>query len=1199
MRMPSQPTYKRFVERFLRMLFAPDDRVVLARLLDPPAADAKPGWVNHSLPLDAAIRTVLDYRDTPNVYFRASAHDGSASYGEHNCTLTRALYLDLDYGRAGHRKPGPFDAVDDALGYLLSMPLRPTCAWHTGHGLQALYLLDRPYVFDRHDEAAKLARYKAVSSRLSTMAMSDSTFTAEHAFRLPLSVNDKRWLDPTLQPLRGELLWCAEDRTYTFEQLENLVAGYGIDQHVAKEQEDDALPDAEWNDEPDEQPGQAQGHLKYEDLPVAVRQDIERHHAERSDTMFRIVGQLIRLGCSDKRVHDALRHGPDFRKKYEHRLDAEVDRCITKVRQGRYVYASSMAPPLRTYNEPLDVPLRDCPRLPQAMHNMLDTYAAALAVQLPANVRDAARFHEHLFSSHPTGVLESPCGSGKSTWAFCHIAVNAGPADRFIYVSETVAALYRAACTLEKLTDTPVGRVHGFNDQQCHGLCGQRHGWRQCYPKDPQSVCHQCRQRRDCAFYRRPAEQQKPILCMTHAGLIRAIEDDDPLLEDTSVVVDEQLNVFNTWQVWVSALQHMQAHLNAPLPELAKLFPYSSLACGAEFAMWGLDVDADRFARRNYVFRDEQQTADVGTVYEDMRSCLGTGTHTPDPFRARSGDEQRARETLADLLNFFRPSQAEDATYAYHEVKDDRGLRLVVKRNRFSLDLPRRYRRLWMLNASAQLCPYPYPQNMTVYSCPDIADGSHLLTLHVVRGQPTKTQEEHNVELSAAALLYGVRSSAHQHVMVATDKQSDVLGAALDQLRARHGPDVQITHLTRGRIKGENVAGDCTLAYVTSMATFTTVDDCALHAALLVRRTYPDRPLVYTWEGSPNWPGGRMLVPAMRQYYALRSLDELYQTIWRTAVRNNRPAEAVVAVPDPEWLTALWRTVMPRFELGLAYRVHEEPGVLQVDQMPKLYEFAFVDDPQISQLALIGCPPGTEFSKKQIAQELGYSGNQAWKANKRRIMRVLGPFFEDGSTNRKLRRRPFRGIRLLTHWQQDKNRVLHCEYTDDDFKAMLKVINDAAQAYKGVIPADRWHEPYMPADELREAIEQGVEFWGCEVDGELAGVMGMQNVDNVTLVRHAYVLTHYRRQGIGSRLLRYLLTLSRLPCLVGTWAAARWAISFYEKHGFRLVSQAEKDRLLRKYWNIPERQVETSVVLADSRWFADGRGKHTDTRAGT
>jgi len=150
---------------------------------------------------------------------------------------------------------------------------------------------------------------------------------------------------------------------------------------------------------------------------------------------------------------------------------------------------------------------------------------------------------------------------------------------------------------------------------------------------------------------------------------------------------------------------------------------------------------------------------------------------------------------------------------------------------------------------------------------------------------------------------------------------------------------------------------------------------------------------------------------------------------------------------------------------------------------------------------------------------------------------------------------------------------------------MGRIINDAAQAYRGVIPADRWREPYMPASELAKEIAAGVIFWGLERDGELLGVMGIQDRGDVTLIRHAYVLTAHQGQGIGGRLLRHLQAMSDKPILIGTWAAAEWAIRFYQRYGYRLVDPENKSRLLHRYWSIPERQVETSVVLGDVRWW--------------
>jgi GNAT superfamily N-acetyltransferase len=152
---------------------------------------------------------------------------------------------------------------------------------------------------------------------------------------------------------------------------------------------------------------------------------------------------------------------------------------------------------------------------------------------------------------------------------------------------------------------------------------------------------------------------------------------------------------------------------------------------------------------------------------------------------------------------------------------------------------------------------------------------------------------------------------------------------------------------------------------------------------------------------------------------------------------------------------------------------------------------------------------------------------------------------------------------------------------DDDRTAVLAIVNAAAEAYRGVIPADRWHQPYMPRDELDGEIAAGVVFWGYEENGRLVGVMGFQPVRDVDLIRHAYVLPSGQKRGIGGALLEHLRQLDTRRILVGTWEAADWAIRFYRRHGFELVAPARKTALLKTYWNVPDRQIEVSVVLAN------------------
>jgi GNAT superfamily N-acetyltransferase len=162
--------------------------------------------------------------------------------------------------------------------------------------------------------------------------------------------------------------------------------------------------------------------------------------------------------------------------------------------------------------------------------------------------------------------------------------------------------------------------------------------------------------------------------------------------------------------------------------------------------------------------------------------------------------------------------------------------------------------------------------------------------------------------------------------------------------------------------------------------------------------------------------------------------------------------------------------------------------------------------------------------------------------------------------------------------------VVTRDLVEPDLPAALAIINDAAQAYRGVIPPDRWHEPYMSAAELASELAAGVAFRVIERDGRLTAVMGLQDKGDVVLVRHAYVDPAAQRSGLGTQLLREMERLVDKPILIGTWADAHWAVDFYVRNGFTVVADDERDRLLRTYWSIPARQIETSVVLADRRW---------------
>ncbi len=1033
MRSPSDRlVYSELVPRFLGGLFEPGERVVLSRL--EPCVGGKPKFRRSSLPREKAQKYLSGKEDVPNLYFNGSAHDGSASYTKDHCVRIRALFQDIDYGDAGHSSPCRFRCLDDAVGYILSVPVSASIVWHTGHGIQACYLLDEPYALSAGGGSSdSLKRFERVSAALGRMAVSDATFTPEHVFRVPLTVNDKRWKHPSIEPVRGELLWLNEERRYSFGQLEAAVANYGI-------------PDAGEHDGGAGQPDKDQPciHARWEDLPEDLKEDITNSGGDRSVELFRITGDMVRRGYSDHTIQDATLRGPCFVEKYGDRLAAEVARCIAKIREGRYVYNTVESAPVQLYNHPVELKLDACGELPDPLREKLSQYGDLLDIRLPDRVYDGARFFQHVFDNHRTGVLESRCGSGKSTWAICTMALHASEDNRFIYVTETVDALHRAADVLDRLAGTAVGRVHGFNRVKCFELCGQEHSWRECAPQGRQSACSSCEARESCCFYRRDEEVGKRILCMTHEGLARALESDDKVLTGANILIDEGLNPFSTWEVDLEDLECLEAKV-APERSIKPFFPYSSFSSRYKRNEYGIPDDAESFARCNYIFRSAQEAAALDPLCSDLRSYIhGITDEVADIKRVKGegGGRGRFKETLLDLLNFFRPSAQGDATYALHEARRKGTTTFTVKRSRFSFGTSRKYSKLFILNASAQLSPFPYPDNMAVYSCPGLPDNSRLVTLHTVRGNPFKRKQEDNIWLTRVFFyLDSLPRRQHKDILVTTNKNFKGLDGLKKSIGEIYGTDVGIVHLPRGRIKGVNTAGNCTLGVISPMPTHTTADDCALHAALLLGRTFPDRPHVYNKRGIPNMPGGRYLVPAMQQYYALRSLDEIYQSIWRTAVRNDHRVDAVIAVPDAHWVVALWRTVMPDFELGLALRQHgadkREP-VTKVDSREdgnghyvlittnggerRIYpdytdvretarhgaldfDYNFQRDDLIDGLRIINSPPGQEFKKADIAEMFGYTGQHPWKENKKTIMTLLDPFFEPGSNGQKLRRR--------------------------------------------------------------------------------------------------------------------------------------------------------------------------------------------------
>ena len=959
-----QRTYDQFVPEFIGTLFGPGDMVRVAVLHGP--GDMR----NELLARDQAVARLLELQSTPNVYFACAALAPGGGYAKRDCVSTHAVCVDLDYGTVGHKAGLFFGTKDDAWSFLMTSPCTPTGVWHTGHGLQAVYLLDQPYEFRVGDQAERTAAYEGVSRTMAKMVQSDATFTPEHLFRVPLTVNAK----PDTAPVQGALLHWNPRIWHSFAQLQAICAGYGVPDDTAIPQAVPLLTTADGTV------------TAYADLPAVLRDEIEMSHGNRSEAMFDVIVTMLKAGYAPTVIHDAIPHGGDFSRKYGNRLHTEIDRCLNKIHAAPHVYAD-MHIPLDVTNIAKDVPVSDCAPLTPEMAGMLERYSTVTGIALSERVRTAARFHEQLFQQQ-SGVMETPCGSGKSTWALCHIALNASACNRYLYVVDTIETLYRAADVIEKLTPgLSVGRYHSFNPERCQALCGTPHNWQQCNPEDPASLCRKCKARQQCAFFDRDRQLDRPVVVMCHNGFVRLLESEaaEPLLDRARIVIDEDLNAFLSTEFEHEDLQLVDSYVSGLGLSLKPFFPYTSFA--ASGTPYGIQPGALTYASIHYVYRNEGATSALSNIVTDLRKAIGTGRLG---LTATTAQNEHARQLLYELLSFFRPGYRGDASYAYREIRDRNGVRYLVKKSRFNLGSQPVGVKLWILNASAQLSPYP--ANMPVYRCPDLRPNGHQLSLHVIVGSPMQSKHGAHVRTACEIIRKICLNRDHKAAFVATDKGATSFDDVASAVRGSFGEATRIVRLERGRIRGSNVAGDCTFACLAGLSLFTSIDNVGATAAIVTRRTIPVTPNVFARSGVPSMPGGRFKLKIMREIYALSAMDELYQTLWRTAVRNDGQVEAVVVVPDAEWLSILWRTVMPGFRTHAVYKPSDRSFKIDLAMDGLVF--------------LMGVAPGREFAKQDIAKRMGYQGQNAWKDNAARIGYLLAPFFEDGSTNRMLRRKP-------------------------------------------------------------------------------------------------------------------------------------------------------------------------------------------------
>lgn len=936
------------------------------------------GWEDQLLPRNEAIDYL--HRTETNVFLGLSAFLKSGSTKK-DCVKAAGMVVDIDYGETGHKQEQFFKTRQQALNHIQTFPLRPTMLVDTGHGFQATYAHDEAFEFfpGTPENSSRLEQYISVWMKLRDLLKGDSPCTPDRVFRLGGTMNDKSD-DHGCPPVRARLLWYEHETTYSFMELEAFCKGFDMRSRI----ESAPVPKALASDSATQ--------ISQETIDF-----LNRIHEDRSWDLFMGAKRLIAEGHTDEFIHKVLSSVPAFGAKYGERLSEEISTCIGKIRRRSVaVYEAYGESISLTSNPAIELALEELPPLDPALEAKLHELTRQGGYELKDKGRETARFCDGASQKGARICIEAPCGNGKSQYALARIARDAGPEHRHILVVETIESMYKIGPQLETLSGQTVGYFHGFNVNLCEKLSGERHSWQACSPSNKNRPCTRCAANSECKFYSREQELLKPIVISTHSGLIRLCEENAACLKNATVIIDEDLDNFYNLDFTQHELRRLvKDHPNVG-PILANVFPGTSVAC---YGMNGRLVDPtawpkNSFSEESYTYVGPEAMDDLGGAEKEIKIYLSRIAKSS----SSSQPVENIEDALFKLLHLIRRGACQSESYGYIQQRTPRGFRISCKKRQAGIGCLHMCRQVILLNASAQISPHEYPEDMKVFTCRDLASNGTGINLYVHRANPTKKNVRDQMELLKAFIGLHPDLKQHQKGLIFTNNSPEMQKELIEHAEEVLGPHCELQRLSRGQMKGTNIGRDATLVILSSVSLFTTIDDVALNSCLYHQCGMDKRQYVFSEFGRPKMPGGKFVMPSMREFYARFCLDLIYQGIMRSAARQDQPVDVILMVPDEYWLKALYETVLPGFWVREAFKQISAKAFLsdhdrqEYNLTRKDARWYFEKDLRMQVTNLFHIDVGTVLDKTPLANTLGFKAGWT-EHNKSRLRSLLSGFF--------------------------------------------------------------------------------------------------------------------------------------------------------------------------------------------------------------